>query len=101
MDKKDIEKQYNLKIKELVRLNKFYYDYSKPALKDSDYDRLKEEILLLEKKYNFLQSNNSPSKLVGYKPAKNFKKISHKVPMLSLGNAFSQEDLVNFEKKNY
>ena len=99
MDKKDIEKQYNLKIKELVRLNKFYYDYSKPALKDSDYDRLKEEILLLEKKYNFLQSNNSPSKLVGYKPAKNFKKISHKVPMLSLGNAFSQEDLVNFEKK--
>ena len=99
MDKKKIEKHYNLKIKELIRLNKLYYELSKPAVKDSDYDQLKEEILQLEKKYKFLQSKNSPSELVGYKPAKTFKKVYHKVPMLSLGNAFSQEDLVNFQKR--
>ena len=99
MDKKKIEKQYNLKIKEFIKLNKYYYDQSKPLVKDSDYDQLKEEILLFEKKYNFLKSTNSPSILVGYKPSKTFKKIFHKVPMLSLSNAFSQEDLINFEKR--
>ena len=99
MDKKKIEKQYNLKIKELIRLNKFYYKHSKPAAKDSEYDQLKEKILQLEKKYRFLHSKNSPSEIVGYKPAKIFKKVFHKVPMLSLSNAFSQEDLVNFEKR--
>ena len=62
-------------------------------------DDLKKEIILLENKYAFLKSNNSPSKSVGHKPSKNFKKVSHKVPMLSLANAFSEEDLINFEKK--
>tara|TARA_B100001057_G_scaffold498803_1_gene607156 strand:+ start:461 stop:2488 length:2028 start_codon:yes stop_codon:yes gene_type:complete len=99
MDKKKIEKQYNLKIKELIRLNKFYYKHSKPAARDSEYDKLKEKILQLEKKYKFLKSKDSPSETVGYKPSKIFKKVFHKVPMLSLSNAFSQEDLVNFEKK--
>ena len=99
MDKKKIEKQYNLKIKELVRLNRFYYEQSKPVVKDEEYDELKEEILTLEKQHKFLKSKNSPSKIVGYKPAKTFKKVLHKVPMLSLANAFSEEDLNNFEKK--
>jgi DNA ligase (NAD+) len=99
MDKKKIEKQYNLKIKELVRLNRFYYEQSKPVVKDEEYDKLKEEILTLEKQHKFLKSKNSPSKIVGYKPAKTFKKVLHKVPMLSLANAFSEEDLNNFEKK--
>ena len=99
MDKKKIEKQYNIKIKEFVRLNKFYYQYSKPAAKDEEFDKLKEEILILEKQYKFLKSKNSPSKIVGYKPAKTFKKALHKVPMLSLANAFSEEDLNNFEKR--
>ena len=99
MDKKKIEKLYNSKIKELIRLNKFYYEQSKPLVKDSEYDKIKNEILQIEKKYKFLKSKNSPSKLVGYKPAKNFKKVLHKVPMLSLSNAFTKEDLINFEKR--
>jgi len=99
MENKKIEKNYNLKIKELQRLNKLYYDQSKPAVNDDQYDKLKNEILLLEKKYKFLKNKNSPSKIVGYKPSKNFKKVLHRVPMLSLANAFSEEDLVNFEKR--
>ena len=66
---------------------------------DKNYDELKISILLLEKKYNYLSSKKSPSEIIGYKPSKNFKKSSHKVPMLSLANAFSEEDLINFEKK--
>ena len=84
MDKKKIEKQYNLKIREFVRLNKFYYQYSKPAVKDEEFDKLKGEILTLENQHKFLKSKNSPSKIVGFKPAKTFKKALHKVPMLRI-----------------
>ena len=99
MDKNKIKKKYNEKIKNLVKLNKHYYDLSKPLVNDHEYDQFKAEILTLEKKYNFLKSENSPSKTVGFKPSKTFKKVFHRVPMLSLSNAFDEEDLVNFEKK--
>jgi DNA ligase (NAD+) len=94
-----IKKKYNQKIKLLKNYNKKYYDYSFPVVSDAEYDELKHEIIKLEKKYPFLKSTDSPSKIVGYKPSKNFKKVTHKVPMLSLGNAFSENDLNNFEKK--
>ena len=99
MTKKKIENQYKEKINQLIKYNKDYYEYSNPTVEDGEYDKLKKEILELEKRYSFLTSENSPSKLVGFKPSKNFKKVSHKVPMLSLANAFDKEDLINFEKK--
>ena len=66
---------------------------------DAIYDSLKNEIFKLEKTYSFLKSKDSPSISIGYKPSKNFKKVKHKTPMLSLNNAFDREDLENFEKK--
>ena len=99
MDKNKIKKEYNKKIKNLIKLNKHYYDLNKPLVNDNEYDQFKEDILFLEKKYDFLESENSPSKIVGFKPSKTFKKVFHRVPMLSLSNAFDEEDLVNFEKK--
>ena len=99
MKKKEIEIKYNKKIKIINEYNKFYYDQSEPLVSDKEYDKLKKEILLIEKKFDFLKSKNSPSRIVGYKPSKNFKKAPHRVPMLSLANAFSEEDLINFEKK--
>ena len=99
MDKPKIKKDYSKKIQKLLDLNKHYYDLSKPLVDDKEYDKIKLEILSLEKKYDFLKSGYSPSKIVGFKPSKIFKKVPHKVSMLSLSNAFSEEDLVNFEKK--
>jgi len=99
MNKKEIETIYKKKIKLINNFNKNYYDKNNPLVTDKEYDDLKKDILLLEKNYRFLSSENSPSKIVGYKPSKNFKKILHKVPMLSLANAFTKEDLINFEKK--
>ena len=99
MSKNRIEDQYKEKIKLLNYYNKFYYEKSSPKVSDEEYDKLKQEILYLEGKYNFLESKNSPSKIVGYKPSKNFEKKLHRTPMLSLSNAFSEEDLVNFEKR--
>jgi len=94
-----IKKDYFKKIKLIQKYNEYYYDKDKPIVSDQKFDILKKEIIDLEKKYSFLKSNKSPTESVGFKPSKNFIKIKHKVPMLSLGNAFNEEDLVNFEKK--
>ena len=99
MKKKEIEKEYKKKIQKLIKFNKFYYEKNSPIVDDREYDTLKNDILKLESKHSYLKSKNSPSKIVGFKPSKNFKKISHRVPMLSLANAFDQDDLSNFEKK--
>ena len=98
MEKKDLKKKYNLKIKELLKHNKLYYEKSKPIITDADYDKLKNQIKELEKNNKFLNTKNSPINNVGYKPSKLFEKYKHKVPMLSLSNAFYDEDLINFEK---
>ena len=99
MKKLIILNNYKKKINLLKKYNKFYYDNSDPIVSDKSYDELKKEILNLEEKYKFLKSNYSPSETVGFKPSKNFKKINHKVGMLSLANAFTKEDLENFEKR--
>ena len=99
MNKKAIEVEYNKKIKLYNKYNKHYYNNSSPKVSDKEYDELKHDILSIEKKYKFINSEKSPSKTVGYKPSKNFKKVEHRAPMLSLSNAFSEEDLNNFEKK--
>ena len=99
MNKKKIEAEYKRKIKKINNLNIFYYVKSKPLVADAEYDKLKNEILLLEAKYNFLKSKDSPSKIIGHKPSKNFVKVTHRAPMLSLSNAFTKDDLLNFEKK--
>ena len=99
MNKKKIQIEYTQKINLINQFNKFYYDNSNPKVSDLEYDELKKEVLLLESKYKFLKSDKSPSKIVGFKPSKNFKKRQHRVPMLSLANAFNENDLLNFEKK--
>ena len=99
MNKELIKKKYLLKIKEYQQHNKLYYDENRPKIKDYEYDKLKNEIINLEKNYKFLSNKYSPSKSVGYKASKSFEKYKHEVPMLSLSNAFYEEDLINFEKK--
>ncbi len=99
MQNEEVKKNYLKKLKKFNDCNKNYYEKSKPLISDAEFDKLKSEILELENRYNFLNKTNSPSKSVGFKPSKNFYKVKHKVPMLSLGNAFNEEDLKNFEKK--
>ena len=99
MQESAIKKIYSKKIQEYKKNSKFYYVDSNPKISDSEFDILKKEILDLEVKYLFLKSKDSPSNSIGHKPSKNFEKVKHKIPMLSLSNAFNEEDLVNFEKK--
>jgi len=99
MKKIEIKKKYLTKIKEIKKHNILYYQKSKPLISDSDYDKLKKNIIELERKYNYLKSEFSPSTTVGYRPSKNFIKAKHREKMLSLSNAFDLSDLENFEKK--
>jgi len=94
-----IKKDYFKKIKLLQNCNKHYYDKAKPIFSDEEFDLLKRDIIDLENRYDFLSNKQSPSKSVGFKPSKNFQKVKHKVAMLSLGNAFNEVDVRNFEKK--
>ena len=99
MENKKISENYKVKINLFKKYNESYYNKNNSLVSDDDFDKLKQEILDLEKSYKFLNSKYSPSKSIGYKPSKNFSKSFHKVPMLSLSNAFSENDLINFEKK--
>ena len=99
MEIKDLKKIYRFKLKEYIKHNKLYYQKSRPKISDSEFDDLKNEIIELEKKHKFLKNKNSPSHNVGYKPSKSFDKYQHRVSMLSLSNAFNEDDLKNFEKK--
>jgi DNA ligase (NAD+) len=99
MDKTKIKNQYREKIKLIKSYNEYYYSKNNPLVIDEEYDELKKDIILLENNYNFLKSKNSPSVVVGFKPSRTFQKARHRVPMLSLSNAFSEEDLLNFEKR--
>ena len=99
MQRKQIENLYLQKINKLTKYDKAYFEKDNPLISDKDYDLVKEEILDLEKKYKFLNHENSPSQKVGYTPSNKFKKIKHDIPMLSLANAFSKENIEDFLKK--
>jgi len=99
MQRKEVQKKYVNKIKELKEHNKAYFDKNKPTISDGDYDRIKLEILDLEKKHKYLNNKDSPSKKIGYKSSSKFKKIKHLKPMLSLSNAFEKEDMKDFLSK--
>lgn len=99
MQRKEIEKVYIKKINELKKHDEAYFEQDSPIISDKDYDIIKQEILNLEKKYSYLKNKNSPSQKVGYEPSGKFKKVEHDIPMLSLANAFSKENIEDFLKK--
>ena len=99
MQRKEIEKKYIEKINKLKKHDKAYFGHDKPIISDVDYDNIKKQVLDLEKKYKYLKNKNSPSRKVGYEPSGKFKKVEHDIPMLSLANAFSKENIEDFLKK--
>ena len=99
MNIKITKKNYQEKLNKLKIHNKLYFEKNSPKISDAEFDKLKQEILNIEKKFPSLKNKYSPSHQVGFKPSKSFDKYTHKVQMLSLSNAFDENDLLNFEKK--
>ncbi|QND70185.1 NAD-dependent DNA ligase LigA [Tardiphaga robiniae] len=91
---------------ELMRLslemeahNKRYYQDDAPTVSDADYDALRRRVEAIEAKFPDLVTGASPTQTVGAAPARGFAKVQHVVPMLSLGNAFSDEEVTEFVER--
>jgi DNA ligase (NAD+) len=99
MDKKTAEMQ----VKELHHLlNQYNYEYhvlDNPTVPDAEYDRVMKELLQIEKDFPELVTADSPSQRVGGEIISAFEKVQHDIPMLSLGNAFNEEDLRDFDRR--
>ncbi len=91
------------RIAELQKLlNQYNYEYhvlDQPSVPDSEYDRLLKELIKLEEQYPQFKTPDSPTERVGGTVLDMFKKVQHKTPMLSLGNAFDEADLLDFDRK--
>jgi DNA ligase (NAD+) len=76
-----------------------YHVLDRPVITDFEYDALYAELLKLEKSEKNLDLTNSPSQRVGGTPLDSFQKVSHRMPMLSLANSYSPEDLFDFDER--
>ena len=98
-EKIKIENKFRKKISLLKEHNKNYFVDDNPKISDAEYDKIKKDLLDLEKKYPFLKKIDSVNKIVGALSPNKFKKIKHLKPMLSLSNAFDKNDMEDFIKK--
>ncbi len=83
-------------------LHQYNYEYhvlDQPSVPDSEYDKLLHELIAIEEEYPDLKTADSPTVRVGGTPVSAFEKVRHDTPMLSLGNAFNEEDLRAFDKR--
>ena len=91
------------RINELIDLinyhNEKYYNQDEPEITDFEYDNLMKELIRLEEENPELKRVDSPSSRVGGKALDKFTQITHKIPMLSLSNAYSAQDLRDFDKR--
>src|SRR5689334_18613109 len=81
---------------EIARHDKLYHGEDAPEISDADYDALRQRNAAIEARYPELVRADSPSRRVGAAPVEAFGKVRHAVPMLSLGNAFNEEDVTDF-----
>ncbi|MDA8771292.1 NAD-dependent DNA ligase LigA [Candidatus Pelagibacter bacterium] len=98
-EKKKIKHEYIKKINLLKKYNKFYFINDAPKISDFEYDKIKKDLLELEKINPYLKKLEDVSSIIGAPPSNKFKKIKHLKPMLSLSNAFEKKDIEDFQKK--
>ena len=95
-NEKKIKERLNTLASLILKHNILYHQKDKPEISDENFDKLVRENNDLEKKFPHLILKNSPNKFIGSPLSKKFEKIQHKLPMLSLANAFNQNDLEEF-----
>jgi DNA ligase (NAD+) len=83
----------------IERHNRLYYNEAAPEITDAEYDRLFQELAKLESENPRLATPDSPTQRVGSAPSEGFAPVVHRVPMLSLANAFDEEDVAAFDRR--
>lgn len=99
MDRNDAEKRIRQLREELNEHNYRYYVLDHPTIDDAEYDQMMRELIRLEEEHPDLVTSDSPSQRVGGEPLPYFEKVEHRIPMLSLGNAFNVEELKEFDHR--
>ncbi|MCL4679123.1 MAG: NAD-dependent DNA ligase LigA [Alphaproteobacteria bacterium] len=99
LDREDARARHAALVKEIRRHDEAYYTHDAPIVSDAEYDELRKQLEVLETQYPELVTESSPTQTVGAAPSSGFKKVRHAVPMLSLANAFSEEDVNDFLDK--
>ncbi len=88
------------KLREEIREHDYrYYVLNEPTISDYEYDQLMQKLILLERQHPELVTPDSPTQRVSGEPTKEFPTVVHEVPMLSLGNTYTQDELYEFEKR--
>src|SRR3954470_1408659 len=99
VDQKEAAKRIPLLRQEIEEHNRRYYEEAAPTISDREYDELYRELGELEKKFPDLAEPDSPTQRVGGKPLEAFGQITHRVPMLSLDNTYSEEEVGDFYRR--
>ena len=99
MNKQQAKIRINELREEINNHNYLYYVLDSPEIPDSEYDRMLRELESLEQDYPDLIQNDSPTQRVGATPLDAFTEVQHEVPMLSLGNAFSDQEMIDFDRR--
>lgn len=98
-DKQKAQKEIERLSEEIRKHDDLYYNKSTPTISDHEYDQLRQRLLSLERQYPELDREDSPSHTVGPTVLAPFAKIEHKIPMLSLENAFTRQEIEGFIEK--
>src|SRR5437899_529600 len=85
--------------KELLQHDHRYYVLAQPTISDEEYDRMMKELQSLEADYPELVTPDSPTQRVGGEPTREFATVVHAVPMLSLANTYSEQDIREFDDR--
>ncbi len=99
MNEQEIKNNMLRLANEIDHHNNLYYNQSKPIISDYEFDLLLKSLEALEKEYPHLADKNSPTQRVGGGITKEFKSVVHKYPMMSLGNTYNKEELVEFDNR--
>jgi len=99
LSREEAERELARLAREIERHDRLYYQQDEPEISDAAYDRLRERNADIEARFPDLKRKDSPSERIGAQPSSGFREVAHAVPMLSLGNAFSDEDVADFVKR--
>lgn len=99
MNREEAKKRIEELTELIIKYDKAYFVDDNPLVPDAVYDQLFRELVELEAKYPEFVLEHSPTKRVGSEPVDAFRKVEHEVPMLSLGNAFQEQELLDFHRR--